>query len=209
MKKLVLSLSALFAFGLASAQETSTSGEGFTKGDTFISGGIGFSSQKSGENDKSNQFNISPRAAYFITSNIALGVRLNYSHRKIDSFFDTGAAIQKDNSLSAGVFGRYYVTPANKFSFFAQLGADYISTKSTLRGYNYNMDYKTKGVGITLSPAISYFISDHFALEALFGVLSYNSYKPNNDAAIREPSTNSFNANLDLSNINLGLVYKF
>lgn len=207
MKKLVLSLSALLAFGLANAQETTT--EGFKKGDTFISGGIGFSSQKTGENDKTNQYNISPRAAYFVTNNIALGVSLNYSHRKIDGSFDTGTNIQKDNSLSAGVFGRYYFTPANKFSFFAQLGVDYVSTKSTLKGDNYNMDYKTNGVNVGFAPAISYFISDHFALEALFGVLSYSSTKPNNDTVVQGPSTNTFNVGLNLSDINLGLVYKF
>jgi len=209
MKKLVLSLSALITFGLANAQETTTTTEGFKKGDAFISGGAGFSSQKSGESDKSKQYNISPRAAYFVTNNIALGVSLNYMHRKIDGFYDTSTLVQKDNSLSAGVFGRYYLTPASKFSFFAQLGVNYVSTKSTLRGYNYDMDNKTEGIGVNFSPAISYFISDHFALEALFGILSYNSYKPNNDAVVNGPSTDTFSAGLDLGNINLGLVYKF
>lgn len=208
MKKLVLSLSALFAFGLANAQETTT--EGFKKGDAFISGGAGFSSIKSGEYSKSNQFNISPRAAYFVTNNIALGVSLNYLHIKMDeSPTDVGTYNQKNNSITAGVFGRYYVTPANKFSFFAQLGVDYVSTKHTIRGDIYDMDYKTNGVGVNFSPAVSYFISDHFALEALFGILSYNSYKPKNDSVVNEPSTDTFNAGLDLSNINLGLVYKF
>ena len=207
MKKLVLSLSALFAFGLANAQETTT--EGFKKGDVFISGAAGFSSQKTGENDKTNQYNISPRAAYFVTNNIALGVNLNYLHRKIDGFYDTGAFVQKDNSFSAGAFGRYYFTPASKFSFFAQLEVDYVSTKSTLRGYNYDMDYKTNGVSVGFAPAISYFISDHFALEALFGILNYSSTKPNNDEVVQGPSTNTFTAGLDLSNINFGLVYKF
>jgi len=208
MKKLVLSLCALFAFGLANAQESATT-DGFKKGDTFISGAVGFRTEKKGENDKYNQYNISPRAAYFVTNNIALGVSLNYSHRKIDGSFDTGTNIQKDNSLSAGVFGRYYFTPASKFSFFAQLGADYVTTKSTLRGYNYSIDYKTNGVSINFAPAISYFVSDHFALEALFGVLSYSSTKPNNDEVVKGPSTNTFNADLNLGNINLGLVYKF
>ena len=73
MKKLVCFLAALFAFGMANAQETTTASEGFKQGDAFISGSVGFNHQKN-NNVKSNSYNVSPKAAYFITNNIALGV---------------------------------------------------------------------------------------------------------------------------------------
>ena len=208
MKKLVLSLSALFAFGLANAQET-TATEGFTKGDTFISGGIGFNSQKTGDVKRNGTY-VSPRVAYFVTNNISVGASLSYSHQKDEgSQAGVGAYEQKNNNFSAGVFGRYYFTPANKFSFFAELGAGYTSGKIDTSGYDYNTDYKTNGVFVGLSPAISYFISNHFALEATLGLLNYNSMNPDNNTVIEEESTDSFSVGLNLSNITFGIVYKF
>ena len=65
MKKLLLSAVAVFAFTFANAQD----GEGFSKGDVFISGSVGFNSSKQGD-AKSNEFSFSPAAGYFLTENI-------------------------------------------------------------------------------------------------------------------------------------------
>lgn len=204
MKKLVCSLAALFAFGMANAQETTITSEGFKQGDAFISGSVGFSNQKNGD-FKTNTFNVSPKAAYFVSNNIALGVSLGYNAIKQDNF-DNGYYTQKNHSFNAGVFGRYYFTPANKFSFFAQLGADYFTTKTEVAVYN--SETTVNGFNIQLAPAISYFVSNHFALEATFGILGYNTRKPNDDFGGNN-STNTFNFGLNLSNINFGAVYKF
>ena len=56
MKKVLLSAVALFAFGFANAQEGSTAA-GFSQGDVFVSGGVGFSSTSAGD-DKTNGFNF-------------------------------------------------------------------------------------------------------------------------------------------------------
>ncbi|MNY83339.1 hypothetical protein D3C86_2260380 [compost metagenome] len=53
---------------------------------------------------------------------------------------------------------------------------------------------------------MSYFVSSNFAIEAGLGVLNYTSEKPDVDGA---EARNTFNLNLDLSNVNFGVVYKF
>ena len=203
MKKLVCSLAALFAFGMANAQETTTS-EGFKQGDAFISGSVGLSSQKTGDL-KSDTFNVSPRVGYFVTNNIALGVSLGYSHQSQDYRDATVDYERKISTVTAGVFGRYYLMPASKFSVFGQLGVNYASSKSKIERFDSEDKYNTFDVAI--APGINYFISDHFALEATFGLLSYNTSKP--DVDYDTDSTDTFNFGLNLSNINFGLIYKF
>lgn len=203
MKKIILSAVALVAFGFAAqAQETTTSGEGgFAQGDMFISGSVGFSNQKQGD-DKTNTFEIAPRFAYFATSNIAVGAKVGYSTYKNEVAAGTTA---DRNAFTVGVFGRYYGTPASKFSLFGELGVDY-STVNNKAIAPATEDVKTNGFGVGFRPGISYFVSSNFAIEATFGALSYNSTKVDVDGAEAE---NTFNLNLNLTNIGFGLVYKF
>lgn len=203
MKKTLLSLSALFAFGLASAQEEPATA-GFNKGDVFISGTLSFSSQKDGD-FKNNQFTVSPKVGYFVDQNIALGVSLTYLSATQDTFDgDIGMYEQKTTAFEAGAFGRYYFNPASRFSIFAQLYAGYVSAKYEVEAFD--TESKANGFGFEFAPGFNYFVSDHIALETTFGVLGYNTVKPDFDGA---ESTDTFNIGLDLANINFGIVYKF
>jgi hypothetical protein len=203
MKKIILSAAALFVFGFASAQDAkeSTGGKGFANGDVFVSGSVGFNSSSTGD-FSSSSFNIMPKVGFFVTENIAVGGQIGYISTTADIFDDVEGDIveSKTNTFSVGGFGRYYATPASDFSFFAELGINYMST-------NYDLaDYKESGFGIALAPGVSYFISSNFALEASIAALSYSTSKPDFDGA---ENTNNFGLNVDLTNINLGLVYKF
>ena len=97
MKKIILSAVALFAFGFANAQEatTTTGGKGFSNGDIFITGAVGFSSQKTGD-FKTNTMEISPSVGFFVTENIAIGASLGYATLKLDDGSDDVA----NNTLS-------------------------------------------------------------------------------------------------------------
>ena len=196
MKKLILSAAAIFAFGFANAQDTEVTGaKGFANGDVFMTGSVGFSTTKNGDN-KQNSFEIAPSAGMFVTENIAIGARIGYASFKSENAIGDTA----DNStLAFGVFGRYYMTPASDFSLFAQLGVDFATVDDNLA------DTTDKGFAIGFAPGVSYFVSEHFALEATYGILNYTTYEQDGAA----DKTNSFNVGLDLSNINLGLVYKF
>jgi len=197
MKKVILSVAALFAFGFANAQETTEGG--FANGDVFISGAVGFESSKTGDN-KTNSFEVAPSVGFFVTPNIAVGGRLGYESTKEEGFeFD-----ETLSSFTIGAFGRYYVTPASKFSLFGELFAGYRTSK--IEDNIANDEAKSNGFAIQVAPGVSYFLGKNFAIEATWGVLGYNTDKPDFDGA---ESTDNFAFGLNMRDINLGLIYKF
>jgi hypothetical protein len=203
MKKIILSVAAVFAFGFANAQETSE-GNGFTKGDIFMTGSVGFNSSKTGDFTTST-FEVAPSIGFFVNENIAVGLRVGVGNEKLD--FD-GEDVT-NNMFSVGAFGRYYWTPANQFSFFGELGFTYNTTNNefvVFEGELMPADYKTTGFEIAVRPGVSYFISSNFALEATIGSLGYATTKPDYDGA---ESTNDFGLNVDFTDVTIGVVYKF
>ena len=173
-----------------------TSSAQFAKGDMFASGSVGYSSSSQGDL-KSTTMLVSPGVGYFLTSNLSLGLELGVGSQSSEN-----ASVKTDNqsSMTAGVHARYYFTPANKFSFFGNMGVDYMSANDKID------KVKTTGFGLSVSPAISYFVSDKIAMEASFGSIGYNSMKTDIAGA---KAMNTLNVNLDLSSISYGLIYKF
>jgi hypothetical protein len=205
MKKLLLTAIAVFAFSFANAQESAeSSAEGFSKGDVMLSGSINFGTRSQGD-IKNNGFEISPKVGYFITDHIVGGISLGYASAKSEA--GPLNPTQKINTLSYGVFGRYYTTPAKQFSFFGEINANAFSSKNkTTNDFpNPSLENKMTGFQVGISPGISYFVSKHLALETSIGLLQYSNENPDGTA----DSRNSFDVGLNLSNINLGLVYKF
>ncbi len=197
MKKIIFAAAALIAFGFANAQDKkeSTGGKGLANGDIFISGSVGITSSKTGD-FKTSGFNIMPKVGFMITDNIAIGGMIGYESDKTDD----GITDSTVNTLSIGAFGRWYATPANDFSMFVELGANYHSSDDDAT------DVKVNGFGVALAPGIHYFISDHFALETSIAALSFDSSKPDTDGA---EQTTTFGLGLDLTDVTVGLIYKF
>ncbi len=72
------------------------------------------------DEDKSSSFEVAPQVGYFLTENIAIGGKIGYSSEKAEGML---LVILEDMAgFTVGAFGRYYFTPANQFSLFAQLG---------------------------------------------------------------------------------------
>ena len=209
MKKIILSAAALFVFGFASAQdktETTEGGKGFANGDIFVTGSVGFTSESTGD-FKSNSFNITPMVGFMVSDNIAIGGMLGYMSETSDQDLSGEGDVfeVKTNTFSIGAFGRYYATPASDFSFFGQASFAYL-TSSTEIDFPGSEEAKSTGFGLEIAPGVSYFIGSNWAIEATIGALSYNTVKPDGDDA---ESTDTFGLNLNLQDINLGLVYKF
>lgn len=201
MKKIILSALAICAFTFSNAQETatetSTESVGFAQGDMFISGSFGIMSTSTGD-AKENSFTIAPRAAYFLSDNIAVGMKLGYMSEKGDDA--AGVENMDMSTLTVGAMARYYMTPASKFSLFGEFGVDYMSMDNKLA------EYKLNGFGLAVSPGVSYFVSSNFAIEATWGALGYSSVKGDwTDAE----STDGFELGLNMESLNLGLLYKF
>ena len=190
MKKLLLTAAAVFAFGFANAQEAAGS---FAKGDTFITGSVGFSSTKMGD-VKADGYNVSPSVGYFVTENIALGLGVNLAKSDMEIEGET----LEVKSVGGNVGASYFFTPANQFSLFAGLGISY--NKADVAGTDLNT------FGVAVAPGVNYFVSKNFAINASVGVLGYTSQKFDVDGA---EATNTFALGLDASNLNFGLTYKF
>jgi outer membrane protein len=197
MKKVLLSALAVFAFTFANAQEEETkSNGGFAQGDLFVSGAVTFGSDKTGD-FKTNSFEFAPQIGYFLTENIAIGGKIGYSSEKAeDAFGDT----EDMAGFTVGAFGRYYFTPANQFSLFAQLGLDYSNMEDKLG------DFKTSQIDAGLGLGMNYFVSSNFSIEAGVAVLGYSTNDNGGDGA---DATNSFNFGGDWRAVTFGVNYKF
>ena len=193
-----LSAIVLASFALSAiAQDKKDGSEGFSKGDLYLSGTAGFSSEKTGDS-KLDGFSLSPSLGYFLTQNIAIEGGLSITSAKDDD----GAG----NELKANGFGfnagaRYFWTPASKFSLSVGANISYTSTKLD----NGIGDVTTKEIGLNIPLGMNYFVSNDFALTASWGGFGYSSNDNGGDGAEK---TTGFNLGLDLSTINFGLIYK-
>jgi opacity protein-like surface antigen len=150
---------------------------------------------------KESSFTINPKVGFFVTENIAIGGQVGYTSATADVWNGFDLVEEKSNMFAVGAFGRYYFTPANDFSLFAELGVDYATGTTEVDGTETG---DVSGFGIGIAPGISYFIGSNWALEASVGLLGYSTVDFGGD-----DNTNSFDLNLNLSNINFGVVYKF
>jgi len=193
MKKLLLITAiAVFGFTVNAQEETS---RGFENGDVYASGTVGFTTTSVADFD-SNEFNFSPSVGFFVTDNIAIEAGLTFGSS--EDFSEDKA------STFGGTLGaNYFFTPANDFSFTLGAGLAYQSTKLEP---NAGGEAKLNTFAVAVAPGINYFVSDCIALRASVGALSYASSKPDVDGA---EATNTFGLNLDLSDINFGITYKF
>ncbi len=204
MKKVLL-VGAVALFGAVNAQ-VATSVEGFVKGDTFITGAIGYTSEKQ-NNFEENVFTVAPSVGHFVSPNIAVGARVGYTNGTMEDTFATVVVSEEVDAVNAGVFGRYYTTPASKFSLFGELNVNYATAKYTENnGITAATETKYNGFNFGIAPGVNYFISKNFALEAAVGVLSYSTMKE--DIAGAE-AVDTFNFGLNFTDVTLGLVYKF
>ena len=98
MKKIILSLVAVFAFGIASAQDGDF---GFKKGNLFLDGNFKIHSTSVGST-KSNTLTFTPQAGFFLTDKFALGAGLIITSEKQKS---NGSQVSKNTSFGFDVFG--------------------------------------------------------------------------------------------------------
>ena len=211
MKKILFSVAAVMAFGYASAQEE-VKAFGFGKGDIFVEGSLNFNSTKDNNSDeKTNNFNFTPKAGYFVTDKIAVGVQLGVGSGKKED----AAGEVKTNSFSAGVFGRYYFLElGQRFKTYTELGVGYASVggKVSPTGLPSTDLDDTNEINFGLGLGMNYFITPQIAISfGLSDILSYKSYKTDADNA---KSVNEFNGNLNVfknffDTPTFGMLYKF
>jgi len=138
---------------------------------------------------------------YFVTSNIALGAGFVYGHQWNKDLHYNSKSTQ--NTYAPSLFGRYYFTPANKFSLFAHAGASYYYQEYRLDGdvVNHNNTFTAMAGG-----GLNYFITPHLSLNTTLALVQYsdNQYNSSN-----HDKSSVLSAELSLSNLQFGMSYKF
>lgn len=214
MKKIVLSVAAVFAFGFANAQEVENAQNfGFAKGDIIVEGALQFGTTNNKNTEvKTSNLGFTPKAGLFVTDKTMVGIELGIGSAKTtDDLLNTEV---KTNNVSIGVFGRYYFLElGERFKTYGELGLGYQTAKGELTtplGTTKDDDVNTIGVG--LSVGMNYFLTQNMAVSfTLADVLSYGTSKVDSDNA---KAQTEFNGNLNvLNNIfatpTIGLMYKF
>jgi len=169
-----------------------------TKGSFAVGGGISYNSN-SNTNEvqyKTNSFQFSPQAGYFVGDNFEVGLEFGLSTSKY-GFEDDEPT--KNNSLSVGPFARYYKFTSNdRFAFTAQAGFSIGSGKITQPNGN---EQKSGNFGIYLSPGFTYFLSEKWGLDFQLQGISFGTSDPNKDVDNNEQTyftfgVSSFNPSL-------------
>ncbi|MFN8274415.1 MAG: outer membrane beta-barrel protein [Flavobacteriaceae bacterium] len=194
MKKIILTVAAVFAFSFANAQDKKGGSEGFSKGDIYLAGTVQLTNQKQGD-AKADGLTIAPGVGYMLTENLAIEGSLAY----ISSSTDNGGGAVKDSGFGVGAGVNYYFTPADKFSLSLGAGLSYATTK------NDQTDVKVNTIGLSVPVGLNYFVSSNFALTAEWAGLSYTSAKADSTGA---EALNTIKIGGDMSALTFGLLYK-
>ena len=189
MKKVLL-FAAFAAFAMTSVNAQDEDSSGFAKSDIYMTGTVGFNSASVGDVDASS-YQVSPAIGYMMTDNLAIGANLSFGS------MDDGSDVDM-SSTGFGVGATYFMAPTSKFSMNVSAGLGY---RTDSLG---DLDVNT--LSFAVSPGFNYWIADSWGLVANIAALSYTSQKADVDGA--EAAT-AFGLNLDLSDINFGMVYKF
>jgi hypothetical protein len=221
MKKVLLAFSVTLAFTAAGhaqrlnkkdtdVQDTTqqaVAADGFTKGDLFASGTLSYSSTTY-EDLSNTTFVLAPRLGFFVGNNVAIGAVVSSRVNTQENYEGAGEVYETTyTTFSGGAFVRFYFSAQNRFNTFIDVSGAYTSTKNE-NDLN-DIEYKTTGFTAGVTPGINYFISKHFALEASYAFLNYTTSKPDVEGDAEAESTDTFSVGFNLSNIAVGLLYKF
>ncbi|MBF6641078.1 porin family protein [Flavobacterium sp. J49] len=203
MKKIILTVAAVFAFGFANAQDKKEGSEGFSKGDLYLSGTFNFSNSKTGD-FKTDSFTVAPGLGYFLTENLAIEGSLGFTSGKetLDITGDGDFFEVKSSGFGINAGVKYFWTPASKFSLSVGGNVSYASIKAEVDGLG---ESTSKIMGLNVPVGLHYFVSDKFAITTSWGGFAYSS---NDNGGNGAEKTNTFDLGLDLSEVSFGLIYK-
>ncbi len=166
------------------------------------------------DNDKVKSFSFYPYTAWRISSHSLLGWQLGTSIARSSTSNDgfPGTFVQESfsNNYGTGLFLRYYFRPNAKLSPYLEpgTGLSYTSTKDRTKGSD-NFFNKNKYLlfELTLSPGISYHISDNLGLLLQLGQIGFFHQSNNYDSA--NSKTNYLSSNFSLSSFTWGVEYRW
>lgn len=219
MKKIILSVAAVFAFGFANAQEEVKEAKafGFAKGNIILEGNLSFginTDENPAEEVKTSEFNFNPKAGYFLTDKIALGVEVMVGSGKEETTDLVAITTEEEtmSSFGAGVFARYYFLDlGQRFKTYAEAGLGFGSTKWEANSVE---TQKNTDINFGIDLGMNYFVTEKMAINfGLANVLGFGSTKSEFPGG-GESTSASINGNFNIFNNffdtpTFGLTYKF
>lgn len=190
----------------------------------FVSGAFNLSTTSNKETmgsvsvdgDKSLEFNFMPKAGYFINDDFAVGLGFGFGTSKTTSpkeiTYSGEEEITKTNSWAIAPFARYYFARTGELSFFGEAAFGFGGGKSEYSEGGVTEDGpKFSMIGFGIAPAISYNLSDKFAIEASFGNLGYSSYTTEETEGedVYKQTVSGIDFSFDLTSLYFGAIFKF
>lgn len=196
---LMFTVLSVFSFSIIFAQtgeDNDSFTTGWAEGDIALSGSLNYSTT-SQDDVKDSSFGVMPQIGYFFNENLQGGLSLGYMSNTAEA---NDIDIFDESTIMAGAFLKYFCMPEKRFSPYASLGINYMSTDDGLN------DVKFNGFGIGVGLGANFFLNDDWALTTSVGALSYTSEKADFDGA---EARNTFGLDLDFKNIWFGVVRRF
>lgn len=144
----------------------------------FVGGGLGIGTSSSEvtlgsttvDGPKGTTFTISPAIGYFLTENVAVGVRVGYGSSKVTFANDDE---ESTSALGVELFGRYASTiGGGDFAWFLEANAGYGSLTSESVSGNTTVEGDPETIlSFGIAPGLMYFPSPKFGFEASLGNL--------------------------------------
>lgn len=203
MKKIFLTLAAVFAFGFANAQDQEKESFAFKQGDMWAEGAFKISSfnNSSDVNAKTNDYAFTPKVGYMNSDKLGFGGFLNFSGAK----FEDG---HKTSSMGIGAFARYYFLTLGgnrAFNAYGELGLGYSKLKNNDEGAS---DSDAFNANINLG--MNYFLTKNWAVVfTVANIVSYNNASPSEG-----DNTSDITVNINLfenpfATSQFGLLYRW
>jgi hypothetical protein len=121
------------------------------------------------------EFNLSPKLAFFVRDNLALGAYIDFG---LQTAKDAGTGV----NYGIGALGRYYVS--NSQVDVLRHTRLFVEGTAGINGYNPATGDNTNGLGLSVGPGLAYFISRNVGVEALVkysGIVGFGSRVTSND----------------------------
>jgi outer membrane protein len=192
----------------------------------FIGGSLGLTTQSgkttrgstSTDDDSYARFNFSPKAGFYLNDRFAIGLSLNYStySRTTPKEGTTPEEVYSESEIGFAPFVRYHFVEMGALSLFGE-GSLALSfgSSSDKNGTVTTDGPKTTTFGINIGPGVSYKLSDHVAVEAMIGNISFINTSSKRDIPTGTGTTeemknsqNYFDFGIS-SGLSLGFIYKF
>ncbi len=168
MKSIMLAILGLLV-SLSSFAQSDIPESAVDKGSFFVNGGVNIfnTSRKAtlgSDSNKATAFTVefTPRAGYFVTNNLAVGMELRLASNKEERGTGLSEATTKTTTFGLLPLARYYFNNG----IFGEAAAGIGFSKTTLEDSLFgDSETKTTNIGFRLGAGYAFFLGEHLAFE--------------------------------------------